>query len=144
MTDFEHDLVEFAQTSMFAPPLRHPIHRAMAQTSRFWKKIRRTVGHPGHSGDTIENIVAMEINFELVRDAVGVKNACEELAREPVLGLDTETTELDPYKGEMRLVQLSSGRKTYVFDMLPFHLFWTEIFEKQIHFSQTVGNRCSR
>jgi hypothetical protein len=26
MTDFEHDLVEFAQTSMFAPPLRHPIH----------------------------------------------------------------------------------------------------------------------
>ena len=62
----------------------------------------------------------MEINFELVRDAVGVKNACEELAREPVLGLDTETTELDPYKGDMRLVQISSGRRTFVFDMLPF------------------------
>jgi ribonuclease D len=36
------------------------------------------------------------------------------------LGLDTETTELDPYRGDMRLVQLSSGRKTFVFDMLPF------------------------
>lgn len=62
----------------------------------------------------------MDINFEVVRDAIGVKNACDELARESVLGLDTETTELDPYKGEMRLLQLSSGRKTYVFDLLPF------------------------
>ena len=120
MTNFALDLVEFAQNAMFAPPLRHPVHRAMAQISRFWRNMRGQAGHPGRSGDTIENIVAMEINFELVRDAVGVKNACEELAREPVLGLDTETTELDPYKGEMRLVQLSSGRKTYVFDMLPF------------------------
>jgi hypothetical protein len=53
----------------------------------------------------------MEINFELVRDSVGVKNACEELAREPVLGLDTETTELDPYKGEMRLRSAKLGTK---------------------------------
>ncbi len=62
----------------------------------------------------------MDINFELVRDAEAVKRASDELAREPVLGLDTETTELDPYKGEMRLVQLSSGRKTFIFDLLPF------------------------
>ena len=62
----------------------------------------------------------MEMNFELVRDAAAVTTACDELVREPVLGLDTETTELDPYKGEMRLVQLSSGRKTFIFDMLPF------------------------
>lgn len=62
----------------------------------------------------------MEMNFELVRDAAAVRTACDELTREPVLGLDTETTELDPYKGDMRLVQLSSGRKTYIFDMLPF------------------------
>ena len=62
----------------------------------------------------------MEVYFEYIRDADGVRNACEELAREPYLGLDTETTELDPYRGEMRLVQLSSGRKTFVFDMRPF------------------------
>src|SRR5688572_11493826 len=62
----------------------------------------------------------MEMNFELIRDAAGVRTACEELLKEPFLGVDTETTELDPYKGEMRLVQVSSGRKTYVFDMLPF------------------------
>src|SRR4029453_67315 len=29
-------------------------------------------------------------------------------------------TELDPYRGDMRLVQVSSGRKTFVFDMMPF------------------------
>lgn len=62
----------------------------------------------------------MDTYFEYVRDANGLKVACEELAREPFLGLDTETTELDPYKGDLRLVQLSSGRKTYVFDVLPF------------------------
>ena len=62
----------------------------------------------------------MEVYFEYVRDANGIKTACEELARERFLGLDTETTELDPYRGDMRLVQLSSGRKTFVFDMLPF------------------------
>jgi DNA polymerase-1 len=62
----------------------------------------------------------MEVYFEYIRDADGVRSACEELAREPYLGLDTETTELDPYRGEMRLVQVSSGRKTFVFDMQPF------------------------
>jgi len=62
----------------------------------------------------------METYFELVRDADGVRVACEELSREPFLGLDTETTELDPYKGDIRLVQLSNGRKSFVFDMLPF------------------------
>ncbi len=61
-----------------------------------------------------------DIYFELVRDAEGVRTACEELAREPVLGLDTETNELDPYRGDLRLVQLSSGRRTFVFDVLPF------------------------
>jgi len=62
----------------------------------------------------------MEIYFELVKDADGVRRACEELAGEPALGFDTETTELDPYRGELRLVQLSSVRKTFVFDLLPF------------------------
>lgn len=62
----------------------------------------------------------MEVYFEYIRDAESIKKACEELAREPFLGLDTETTELDPYKGDLRLVQISTGRKTFVFDMLPF------------------------
>jgi len=62
----------------------------------------------------------MEVYFQIIRDAEALKKACEELKREEFLGFDTETTELDPYKGEVRLVQLSNGKNTYVTDLYPF------------------------
>ncbi|HYJ89733.1 MAG TPA: DNA polymerase [Pyrinomonadaceae bacterium] len=62
----------------------------------------------------------MEIYFRLIRDAQSLKDACSELARLPAVGFDTETTELDPYQGELRLVQLSSGKNTVVIDLRPF------------------------
>lgn len=62
----------------------------------------------------------MEIYFQLINDAEGVRNACRELADERLLGFDTETTELDPYRGDLRLVQFSTGRSTYVFDLKGF------------------------
>ena len=60
---------------------------------------------------------SLDIQFQYVTDADGVRRAVEELRREGTLGFDTETTELDPYKGKLRLVQLSTGRSTYVFDV---------------------------
>ena len=62
----------------------------------------------------------MEIQFQYIQDADGVARAVEQLGREARLGFDTETTELDPYKGKLRLVQLSDGRNTYVFDVFRF------------------------
>jgi DNA polymerase-1 len=62
----------------------------------------------------------MEIYFQLINDAEGVRKACQELAGETVLGFDTETTELDPYRGDLRLVQFSTGKATYVIDLKPF------------------------
>ena len=62
----------------------------------------------------------MEIYFRLIRDAETLKNECRDLTDEPVLGFDTETTELDPYKGELRLVQLSSRKNTIVVDLRSF------------------------
>jgi DNA polymerase-1 len=62
----------------------------------------------------------MEIYFQLIKDAEGVRNACSELSGERFLGFDTETTELDPYRGELRLVQFSTGKSTYVIDLKPF------------------------
>ena len=62
----------------------------------------------------------MEIYFQLINDAEGVKKACDELKTEDFLGFDTETTELDPYEGNLRLVQLSNGKDTYVIDLKPF------------------------
>ncbi|MEP6704723.1 MAG: ribonuclease D, partial [Acidobacteriota bacterium] len=62
----------------------------------------------------------MEIYFQLITDAEGVRNACRDVAGEKFLGFDTETTELDPYRGDLRLVQFSTGKATYVIDLKPF------------------------
>lgn len=66
------------------------------------------------------NILLMEIYFQYVRDGEGVRKACEDLNTSDLLGFDTETTELDPYRGDLRLVQLSSGKTTVVVDLKPF------------------------
>ena len=58
---------------------------------------------------TIEHTALMEIYFQLVSDAEGLRKACDELKNAEYLGFDVETTELDPYRGELRLVQLSDG-----------------------------------
>ncbi len=62
----------------------------------------------------------MEIYFQYVRDATGLQKACEELSSATFIGFDTETTELDPYRGDLRLVQLSDGKNTQVIDLKPF------------------------
>lgn len=62
----------------------------------------------------------MEIYFQLVSDAESLKKACEELSGDKALGFDVETTALDPYKGDLRLVQLSDGHNTKVIDLRPF------------------------
>jgi len=62
----------------------------------------------------------VEIYFQLINDAEGLKKAIAELEKEPFLGFDVETTELEPYRGELRLVQLSNGRNTKVVDLRAF------------------------
>src|SRR5688572_18577953 len=62
----------------------------------------------------------MEIYFQLISDAEALKKACDELKGEAFLGFDVETTELDPYKGDLRLVQLSDGQNTKVIDLKAF------------------------
>ena len=62
----------------------------------------------------------MEVYFQLINDADQLKKACDELKTEDVLGFDTETTALDPFEGEIRLVQFSNGKDTKVIDLKPF------------------------
>ena len=62
----------------------------------------------------------MELYYQYIRDIDGLRKACSELNAEPFLGIDTETTELDPRDGELRLIQFSTGKTTYVIDMRPF------------------------
>lgn len=62
----------------------------------------------------------MEVYYQLITDAEALKKACDELSSEDYLGYDTETTDLDPYEGYIRLVQLSNGKDTKVIDLKPF------------------------
>ncbi|HYL98253.1 MAG TPA: DNA polymerase [Blastocatellia bacterium] len=59
-------------------------------------------------------------NYTLVDRIDGVRAACSELSRSSLIGLDTETTSLDPYRGRVRLLQLSSSERNYVFDLFKF------------------------
>ena len=62
----------------------------------------------------------MELYFQLVSDAESLAKARAELGGEEFIGFDVETIDLDPYKGELRLVQLSNGKETKVVDVRAF------------------------
>ncbi len=62
----------------------------------------------------------MEVYFQLINDAEGLKKGLAELESKEYLGFDTETTALDPFDGVIRLVQLSNGKNTIVIDLKPF------------------------
>ncbi|MGB7069761.1 MAG: DNA polymerase [Pyrinomonadaceae bacterium] len=64
----------------------------------------------------------MEVYFQLIRDPETLATACRELETAAFLGFDTETTELDPYAGDLRLIQLSNGNVTKVIDLRPFKM----------------------
>ena len=59
----------------------------------------------------------MEVYFQLIDTVEGLRKACSELSSATLLGFDTETTELEPRRGEIRLLQLSTGSNTYVIDL---------------------------
>jgi DNA polymerase I len=80
----------------------------------------------------------MEIYFQLVSDAESLKTACEELRSAEFLGFDVETTELDPYRGELRLVQLSDGANTKVVDLRGFGSGRWSVASGQSGASETV------
>jgi len=62
----------------------------------------------------------MDIFFQLIEDADALTAAAAELRRSERIGFDTETTELDPFKGELRLVQFSDARSNYLIDLRKF------------------------
>src|SRR5690349_6478913 len=55
-------------------------------------------------------------NYELIRNADELRKAIETLETQPVVGLDTETTELDPYTSRLRLIQLAPPDRVYIVD----------------------------
>jgi DNA polymerase I-like protein with 3'-5' exonuclease and polymerase domains len=54
--------------------------------------------------------------YKLIVDPAEVAPAAQQLRNAPVMGLDTETTGLDPHTGRLRLIQLATPHETYIFD----------------------------
>lgn len=63
----------------------------------------------------------IEANYQLITNANDLRFAVEELFKHQVIGLDTETTDLDPYRGKVRLVQLSTPDEVFIFDLFAFN-----------------------
>ncbi|HEU4835806.1 MAG TPA: ribonuclease D, partial [Pyrinomonadaceae bacterium] len=56
------------------------------------------------------------MNYQLIKTSDELRKAIENLATQPVVGLDTETTELDPYTSRLRLIQLATTDRVYIID----------------------------
>jgi DNA polymerase I-like protein with 3'-5' exonuclease and polymerase domains len=56
------------------------------------------------------------MNYLVIKTADDLRKAVETLTSQPVIGLDTETTELDPYTSRLRLVQLATPDQVFICD----------------------------
>ena len=59
----------------------------------------------------------MNTNYKVIKTEEELRKAVELLSTHQVVGLDTETTELDPYYGRLRLIQLATPSVVYVVDV---------------------------
>ena len=59
----------------------------------------------------------MNTQYELITTAEQLRRAVEQLASKQVIGLDTETTDLDPYLSRLRLVQLATPDNVFIIDI---------------------------
>lgn len=56
------------------------------------------------------------MSYQLIATAENLPQIAAELRAQPVIGLDTETTGLDPHTSKLRLLQLATPDKSYIFD----------------------------
>src|SRR6185295_18911413 len=56
------------------------------------------------------------MNYQIIKTADELRKAIETLATQPVVGLDTETTDLDPFTSRLRLIQLATADRVFIID----------------------------
>ncbi len=59
----------------------------------------------------------MNTNYELIKNEEQLRKAVDSLSTHLAIGLDTETTELDPYYGRLRLIQLATPNGVHIIDL---------------------------
>jgi DNA polymerase-1 len=55
--------------------------------------------------------------YELVTSEVALEEAIGEISRHAVIGVDTETTGLDPFRSRIRLLQIATPKAVFIFDL---------------------------
>src|SRR5512147_2174865 len=55
--------------------------------------------------------------YEVIKTPYDLKRAIETLSSQPVVGLDSETTNLDPFTSRLRLIQLAAPDKVFIVDL---------------------------
>ncbi|HKG60325.1 MAG TPA: DNA polymerase [Pyrinomonadaceae bacterium] len=56
------------------------------------------------------------MNYDLIKNSDELRKAIETLSTQSVVGLDTETTNLDPHTSRLRLIQLATTERVYIVD----------------------------
>src|SRR6266403_475126 len=59
----------------------------------------------------------MNTQYQLVTSTEELRRAVDALSKVQVIGLDTETTDLDPYLARLRLIQLASSDGVFIIDL---------------------------
>src|SRR6266404_5390981 len=59
----------------------------------------------------------MTTKYKLIKTADELRQAIESLSSQPAIGLDTETTDLDPYTSRLRLIQLAAAAGVAIVDL---------------------------
>src|SRR5688572_4763702 len=59
----------------------------------------------------------MNTNYRVIKTEEELRRAVERLSTHQAIGLDTETTELDPYTGRLRLIQLATPEGVSIIDL---------------------------
>src|SRR5437764_4621263 len=65
----------------------------------------------------------MNTKYRLVTNAEELQRAVDELSTKHAIGLDTETTDLDPYTARLRLIQLAAPDGAYIVDIEKFESY---------------------
>ena len=55
--------------------------------------------------------------FTVVTTEDGLRSALDTMDRQPLLGVDTETTALDPFRAQVRLLQIATAEHSFVLDL---------------------------
>lgn len=63
-----------------------------------------------------------EVSYKLIETADDLLKAVEHLRAERLIGLDTETTGLDPHTSKIRLIQLATPKLVFIIDCFNFNL----------------------